>query len=254
MNVYIGFDSAWTGNTPGAAALFTEDELGLQFTPPWAQDFTTAVKCFRKHTQSAVLSVIAIDQPTIVMNPTGCRPVEQAVRRVIGRLGGAVQPANTGNMKMFGPEAPIWKFCDQLSFTQKPTVSRPQAGQYLVEVYPCLNIVGLFTYFYQRQYRGQTHRFGEVARYNPERATFQLADWEALCECVSQYGATHQINGLSTWAKAHASVRNPRTAKPSKYHQMRWMRFYAPSWDTPGRKELLMGMISPSVTLRQAIW
>jgi predicted RNase H-like nuclease len=40
------------------------------------------------------VTLIALDQPALVPNLTGMRPVERVAARLISRLGGGVQPSN----------------------------------------------------------------------------------------------------------------------------------------------------------------
>ena len=55
-------------------------------------------------------TIILLDQPTIVKNLTGQRPVENIVGSAISRRRGGMQPANTSKENMFGKDAPIWPF------------------------------------------------------------------------------------------------------------------------------------------------
>lgn len=54
-----------------------------------------------------------LDQPTIVNNDTGQRPVEHLVcSPVSARLGG-MQPANRSRVEMFGPDGLVWAFLER---------------------------------------------------------------------------------------------------------------------------------------------
>ena len=66
------------------------------------------------------VTLVALDQPTIVPNAAGARPVERLAASLMGWLGGGVQPANTGRTGLFCPAAPIWRFLAALGATHDP--------------------------------------------------------------------------------------------------------------------------------------
>ena len=51
-----------------------------------------------------------LDQPTIVKNATGQRPVENLVASSVSLRYGGMQPANTARVEMFGKSTPVWSF------------------------------------------------------------------------------------------------------------------------------------------------
>jgi predicted RNase H-like nuclease len=55
-------------------------------------------------------TVVMLDQPTIVANSIGQRPVENLTASPVGRRYGGVQPSSTGRRDMFGRDAPLWSF------------------------------------------------------------------------------------------------------------------------------------------------
>lgn len=86
----IGFDSAWTDNPkkPGAVC------------------------------------VIRLDQPTIVPNLTGSRPVDKVTGSLISWVGCGVQPASRAKKGMFDDAAPIWRFKSALGASDDPEEAR----------------------------------------------------------------------------------------------------------------------------------
>ena len=181
---FVGFDSAWAGNAPGgiAAATFSKNRsVEIRFPEPASFDHAAAIVEELKSTHDYVL--IAIDQPTIVPNQTGSRPVDRVAASLISRLGGGVQPANQGKTKsgrtiqskvrMFGPEAPIWRFLRRIDAVQNPPQSRSAAtGRHAIEVFPALALPALESAILERK---------RAARYNPaNRRRFSLPDWRPL--------------------------------------------------------------------------
>src|SRR5208283_1737501 len=54
------------------------------------------------------ITLIALDQPTVVPNSTGMRPVDRVAASLAGWLGGGVQPANRGRLGIFSSSSPIY--------------------------------------------------------------------------------------------------------------------------------------------------
>ena len=110
--VFVGFDSAWTDkpSAPGAICSVTYDDGRFtRFEPPRLASFAQALD-FIRSVHAAGPTLVAIDQPTIVPNATGMRPVDRQAASLISWLGGGVQPANRGKMGMFDDASPIWRF------------------------------------------------------------------------------------------------------------------------------------------------
>ena len=110
----VGFDSAWTRTNSGAlvGALLLDDGTFHDLGPPRVVDYPQAQAAILKWQAERVpmSTIILLDQPTIVENPTGQRIVENIVGSTVSRRSGGMQPANTSRKEMFGRDAPIWPF------------------------------------------------------------------------------------------------------------------------------------------------
>lgn len=108
----VGFDSAWSGNNSGAivGVLRQDDGFYSPLGTPLKVNFDEATKQIKKWQDDPCITstLILIDQPTIVPNMNGQRPVENIVGSPVGKRNGGVQPANKGKHEMFGNGAPIW--------------------------------------------------------------------------------------------------------------------------------------------------
>ncbi len=181
---FVGFDSAWAGNAPGgiASATFSPDRLVKTRLPePAGFDHAASIVEALASTHDYVL--VAIDQPTVVPNQTGSRPVDRVAASLVSRLRGGVQPANQGKtrsgrtiqskVRMFGADAPIWRFLRRIDAVQNPPQSRSAAsGRHAIEVFPALALPALEPAILQRK---------RAARYNPaNRRRFSLPDWRPL--------------------------------------------------------------------------
>ena len=104
MDIYIGFDSAWTDNpsAPGAiCAVGIENGSCAQFHTPQLVSFDQALTFIQNVRSENGVTLIALDQPTLVPNLTSMRPVERTAASLISWLGGGVQPSNRGRLGMF---------------------------------------------------------------------------------------------------------------------------------------------------------
>jgi predicted RNase H-like nuclease len=128
------------------------------------------------HSRDSV-TLVALDQPTIVPNLTltGMRPVERVSASLVSWLGGGVQPSNRGRLGMFCDASPIWRFLNTLRAVEDPEQSRIATdGLYVIEVFPALALASLGA-----QYFGWLR----APKYNPGRKkTFRLRDWVRVAE------------------------------------------------------------------------
>jgi predicted RNase H-like nuclease len=175
-----GFDSAWTDNPkqPGSISALMGDDKNWVFHAPRLARFDKALAFILAH--PAQKQIIALDQPTIVNNASGIRPVERIAGSIVNKLGGGVQPANQGRANMFDAAAPVWRFIQVLQAIQNPFAARSEAqGRFLIEVFPALAIPSLVPNIWKR---------GRAAKYNPgQAAKFQLADWQLVCDGLIEF-------------------------------------------------------------------
>lgn len=212
-HVFTGFDSAWTDNPkqPGAIASIVRKKNGRNlFIEPFLASFAEAQVEILRLGELSPWHLVAIDQPTIVPNHGGSRPVDKIAASLISKLKGGVQPANRSKATMFGDDAPIWKLLDAIPYVQAPSDAtgcslefddlRPDA-KVVMEVFPALSIPGLMPVFYER---------GRGAKYNPaNRKIFSIDDWKAVCGGLGEYGREYEIEGLSSWAECLACLDTP---------------------------------------------
>jgi predicted RNase H-like nuclease len=207
--IFSGFDSAWTDDPkrPGALAHIVAAEDRLEFLAPELRTFDHALTELLRLGQTADLHLVALDQPTIVPNLTGCRPVERVVASVICKLKGGVQPSSRSRLEMFGDNAPVWRFLRTLNYDELPFAAhRATSGRYLIEVFPALSIASMFPRFAARS---------RLPKYNPQnRRTFAIEDWRLLMDDLGEYAIKSEITGLEQWA--HKQRQRERPAKPDQ--------------------------------------
>ena len=203
----IGFDSAWTdsGRAQGAVcALVTGNGGVVRFKPPRQASFKEAFEFIKREHRACDNCLVALDQPTIVPNTKGSRPVDRVAGSLIGFIGGGVQPANRSRVGMFDENAPIWRFKRNLGATEDPEVSRRAArGIFIVEVFPALALPAFESAF---------NRYRHGPKYNPARKTFRSHDWDAVIETVARYACAARIEGVEAWTQELAARRPPRKA------------------------------------------
>ena len=195
----IGFDSAWTDQVkaPGAVSIIRVIDGGpTEFVPPRLSSFAQALTIIDEERRLFDRCLIALDQPTIVSNATGSRPVDKVAASLISWLGGGVQPANRSKKGMFDDDAPVWEFKNALGAIEDPEGARDSAkGVYIAEVFPALALPSLASEFCGRLLG---------PRYNPgRRKTFRIEHWNAVLNCVSATGTELGIGALSEWCEQH---------------------------------------------------
>jgi len=103
----IGFDSAWTRKNRGAivGVVRKEDGTFRELGQPRIASFTEAMDTISewRNGECLAVTIVLLDQPTIVTNATGQRTVENLVTSPVSLRYGGMQPANTGRIDMFGP-------------------------------------------------------------------------------------------------------------------------------------------------------
>jgi predicted RNase H-like nuclease len=208
MDIYIGFDSAWTDNpkAPGAiCAVGIENGNPTRFHAPQLVSFDQALTFIQKTRSETGVTLIALDQPTVVPNLISMRPVERVAASLVSWLGGGVQPSNRGRRGMFCDASPIWRFLTALGAEESPELARTAGnGLYLMEVFPALALASLDTRFFGRM---------SAPRYNPARKkTFLMADWVHVAEVAAREADLVGCKELMEWCRAAGRNAHPRKA------------------------------------------
>lgn len=212
MDIYIGFDSAWTDNpnSPGAiCAIGIENGRTQRFHCPQLVSFDQALKFIRGIRSESGVTLVALDQPTVVPNLTGMRPVERVAASLVSWLGGGVQPANQGRVGMFCGASPIWRFLAELRAEENPERARLASnGLHLMEVFPALALASFGAEFYGRL---------SAPKYNPDRRkAFRKSDWVRVTETAAQRAGLLGCAQLADWCCMAAKVDSPRKADQDK--------------------------------------
>ncbi len=187
--VIFGFDSAWTDapKAPGAICAVAFDGDGqVRFHEPRLVSFAGALTFIEELRQDFAVSLVALDQPTVVPNTAGGRPVDKVAASLISFVGGGAQMANRSRIGMFCDNAPIWSFLSALGATEDPIRARvAPVGKYLIEVFPALALPALHDDF--------AERLG-APRYNPQnRRRFRLEDWQAVAKVIEATAVVRDI-------------------------------------------------------------
>ena len=240
MDTLIGFDSAWTDNAkaPGAiAALRVEGDRVVEWFPPELVSFDGALAFIARVRAPDGMTLVALDQPTIVPNATGMRPVERAAASLISWLGGGVQPSNTGRVGMFCAASPVWSFLARLQAVENPEAARTATGGlFVMEVFPALALASFEADF-----------FGRLAapRYNPSRhKTFKNADWQRVATSAAAAADKLGSREMAAWCRDAAVLERPRKADQDRLDAV-LCTIVAWTWRCRPRTEsLLLGDLS----------
>ena len=210
----IGFDSAWTDNTkaPGAvSSVVIAKDGAVSFKPPHLASFDQAFEFIEAEHRACDICLIALDQPTIVPNATGSRPVDRVAASLISFIGGGVQPANRSKKGMFDDGAPIWRFLERLGAIEDPELSRTaESGLFIIEVFPALALPSFNVKFAGRM---------KAPKYNPNNTKkFQKCDWLGVIDIVARYARDVRIKKIEDWAR---EIETETADRPSKADQDR---------------------------------
>ncbi len=199
----VGFDSAWGDRVPGAAAWATVADGRFEtFGPPRTVHFDCVAQIVAEHRINADYVLVAMDQPSLVPNEKGMRPVERVAASLVSGLGGGVQPANRRKALLFGAAAPVWRFLDRLGARQNPPIARTATdGLHLIEVFPALALPALCPGIRQRK---------RAAFYNPaNQQSFLLSDYRLVVDAVRSHADELGFTALSDWAARQAANNAP---------------------------------------------
>jgi predicted RNase H-like nuclease len=210
--IIFGFDSAWTdaAKAPGAICAIAFDERGqVEFHEPRLVSFADARAFIGSLRQDFSVSLVALDQPTVVPNSAGSRPVDKVAGSLVSFVGGGVQPANRSKIGMFCDDSPVWSFLSDLNATQDPIEARTApAGHFLIEVFPALALPAFEDAFSQRL---------RAPKYNPQnRRKFRLEDWRSVTRVVQTTAQGFDVSGLADWSDRMHALSQPRKADQDK--------------------------------------
>lgn len=203
----IGFDSAWTPTNSGSLVgiVRREDERYTELGPPRIVDFKEAETLILRWQSelTPARTLILLDQPTIVGNVEGQRPVENIVGSAVSLRYGGMQPANTSRSEMFGTKAPIWPFLER--FGGPADLLNPLGDTSVIETYPVLALIAL------RWLLPDSRATGRLPKYNPGRkSTFSISDWRHVCRLAAEAFSLSRIPQTAEWLSKVADKDLPR--------------------------------------------
>ena len=206
ITLLVGFDSAWTATNSGAlvGVLYFDDGTFQGLGAPQIVDYCKAEDVILKWQAEQLprSTIILLDQPTIVKNAAGQRPVENIVGSLVSRRRGGMQPANTARAEMFGTQAPVWPFLTRFGGPADPL--EPVAEMRVFETYPVLVMIALGWIL------RDSRLLGRLPKYNPERKkTFSISDWQHVCKRASSAFRDRGVMDIVRWIDA-AQKNSPR--------------------------------------------
>ena len=230
---FVGFDSAWGGHRAGAIAwAIFQDEVPENTPPPSLVGFADAAEIIEDLQRECDDVLVAIDQPIIVPNDLGERPVDTVADAFMQQLNSTALKANRTepqvNIYLHGDEGPVWKFMrkigpceyfgrpdchDMRTFVDFEAAQIPSRNTRVIEVYPALALAGLNPIFTDRR---------SAARYDPENRRrphpFSLNDWRSVCNTVAYCAEQLGLPRLPQWAREMVTPwDSPK--RPRKLHQ-----------------------------------
>lgn len=208
-HILVGFDSAWSATNEGAIAAVSVvgDQTPELVLPPTTACFSEARGQIDRLYPNANRLVVFLDQPHIVPNKSGSRPVEKIVSSLVGRRYGGMQSSAaeqpTVRLPMFGVNAPIWDFLRWYGGPADPFHAL-DSTPLVFETYPVLYIIANNWLLSDRR------ECGRLPKYNPSRpATFNLNDWRFLCKALSRKADELGLRDLTKWIEQAGQAERP---------------------------------------------
>jgi predicted RNase H-like nuclease len=202
----VGFDCAWTASNSGGlvGVLQSDDGTFHELGEPQIVSYTQAEDVILNWQAklAPTATSILLDQPTIVTNYEGQRPVENIVGSAVSLRRGGMQPANTSKREMFGTEAPIWPFLTRFGGPRNPL--ERVIGTQVFETYPVLAMIALDWTL------PDSRPAGCLPRYNPENLKFLISDWKHVCELASGAFSERGLMGIVRWIDGVCQMPRPR--------------------------------------------
>ena len=202
----VGFDSAWTEIHSGGIVgiIYRTDGSCRDLGPPVIADFRKAEALILnwQSEQSPTATIVLLDQPTIVRNATGQRPVENLVCSSVSLRYGGMQPSNTTKSTMFGKEAPMWKFLRRFGGAADPTTQVTNTRVF--ETYPVLAMIALCWTITDQRHTGR------LPKYNPDRKSFAISDWRHVCALTCEFFKKRKLTTIAEWVREAAEKHSPR--------------------------------------------
>jgi len=140
---FIGIDLGWSSGASGLCCLNWENNQ-LQF-----------IECDRQQSPNDILTwidrqisptepaIIAVDAPTIIINPTGMRLADKLTHKHFGRYHAGCYPANLS--RPFAQKTVEFGLSlEARGFVHAPTIEAQKLGRYQIEVFPHPATVNLF--------------------------------------------------------------------------------------------------------------
>ena len=212
-NLLVGFDSAWTATNSGAlvGGLLQDEGTFRELGPPQTADFREAAAVVLKwqSEEDPAATLVLLDQPTIVKNAAGQRPVENLVSSPVSLRYGGMQPANTAKTEMFGKDAPVWGFLSLFGGAADPL--KPAADTLVLETYPVLAMMAFGWMLPDRRPAGR------LPKYNPKRRkTFSMSDWRYVCNQASGEFRGRALMETADWIDDVAQKTRPQKSDQDK--------------------------------------
>ena len=140
---FIGVDFGWSSGASGLCCLAWCDRV-LEII-----DLTTILEVDRilnwidRQAPVDDPAMIAVDAPTIVINPTGMRLADKLTHKYFGRYHAGCYPANLG-LKFTPRTTGFSQSLSEMQFQHAPTIEPQKSGRYQIEVFPHPATIELF--------------------------------------------------------------------------------------------------------------
>ncbi|MGF1542856.1 MAG: DUF429 domain-containing protein [Pleurocapsa sp.] len=140
---FIGIDLGWVSGASGLCCLNWQDEQLEILELTTKLEIAEILTWIDKWIPSQEPGLIAVDAPTIIINPTGMRLADKLTHKYFGRYHAGCYPANLSR-PFADRTVGLGKSLIARNFNHAPIIKPQQLGRYQIEVFPHPAMINLF--------------------------------------------------------------------------------------------------------------
>ncbi|MCW5964295.1 MAG: DUF429 domain-containing protein [Bryobacterales bacterium] len=140
---FMGIDFGWTSQPSGVASL-TWDGRTLAIEEIGRISDPQRVLAWVDESTGDQPAMVAVDAPTVIVNPTGMREADRAMHVRFGKQHAGCYPANLGSAFAERTTA-LGRGLEELGFKHADCMEPQRPGRYQIEVYPHAAMLHLFS-------------------------------------------------------------------------------------------------------------
>jgi predicted RNase H-like nuclease len=140
--LFLGIDFGWMGKPTGLAALYWDNSTLRLAAMERRVGLPEVLRFVDEHAGKSA-AMIAVDAPTVIINPTGMRDADRLMHHHFGKFHAGAYPANLGRPHAANT-VELGAALEARGFLHAAAIQPRQSGRYQIEVHPHAATVELF--------------------------------------------------------------------------------------------------------------